>query len=110
MEKMQADDLLEKIVKIKFYNEDYKNIFEKLKDKIGKYPSLVFIDQFGIRYSNCVVELEKFNMTDFLIFVSSSSLKRFAGTREFKNALKLTNDEIKKFKNTSYKLIHEAVI
>jgi three-Cys-motif partner protein len=101
---------LSDIVDIKYYSEDFENIFDKLKNEIGNYPSLVFMDQFGVKYSNYINEFEKFDRTDFLLFVSSSSLRRFAETPEFKNALKLNKDEIEKFKNTSYKLIHEATI
>ena len=101
---------IDNIVNIKYYNEDFKNIFNSLKNTIGKYPSLVFMDQFGVKYSNYISEFEKFDTTDFLFFISSSYLKRFAETTEFKNTLELTEEDIEKFKNTSYKLIHEATI
>jgi hypothetical protein len=68
------------------------------------------MDQFGVKYSNYISEFEKFVRTDFLIFISSSSLRRFAETPEFKNALNLNDDEIKKFKETLYKLIHQATL
>jgi len=101
---------IDNIVNIKYYNEDFKNIFNRLKNTIGKYPSLVFMDQFGVKYSNYISEFEKFDRTDFLFFISSSYLKRFAETREFKNTLELTEEDIEKFKNSPYKLIHEATI
>jgi three-Cys-motif partner protein len=101
---------IDNIVNIKYYNEDFKNIFNSLKNTIGKYPSLVFMDQFGVKYSNYISEFEKFDTTDFLFFISSSYLKRFAETTEFKNTLELTEEDIEKFKNSPYKLIHEATI
>jgi len=101
---------LNKIVNIKYSNEGFENIFDRLKNKIGEYPSLVFMDQFGVKYSNYISEFEKFHETDFLFFVSSSSLRRFADMPEFKDALKLSKDEIKKLKHTPYKLIHEATV
>jgi len=114
--KSKCDDYLKtnlslnKIVNIEYYSEDFEDIFDKLKNKIGEFPSLVFMDQFGVKYSNYISEFEKFNRTDFLLFISSSYLKRFAKTPEFKDALKLSKDEIKKLKHTPYKLIHEATV
>jgi three-Cys-motif partner protein len=111
-----CDDFIKKypfidnIVNIKYYNKDFKNIFNNLKNTIGKYPSLVFMDQFGVKYSNYISEFEKFDTTDFLFFISSSYLKRFAETTEFKNTLELTEEDIEKFKNTPYKLIHKVTI
>jgi len=101
---------LSDVVDIKYYSEDFENIFDKLKKEIGNYPSLVFMDQFGVKYSNYINEFEKFDKTDFLLFVSSSYLKRFAETTEFKNTLGLTEEDIEEFKNIPYKLIHEATI
>ena len=107
---IKSHPFLNEIVNIKYYSEDFENIFDRLKNKIGEYPSLVFMDQFGVKYSNYISEFEKFDRTDFLLFISSSSLRRFAETPEFKDALKLGKDEIEKFKNSPYKLIHEATI
>jgi three-Cys-motif partner protein len=101
---------LDKIINIKYYNGNFENIFGVLKNKIGEYPSLVFMDQFGVKYSNYISEFEKFVRTDFLIFISSSYLRRFAKTPEFKNALNLSDEEIEKLKITPYKLIHEATV
>ena len=68
------------------------------------------MDQFGVKYSTQIVEFEYFNKTDFMIFISSSFLKRFVKTLEFKNSLNLTNEEIERLINTPYKLIHEATL
>ncbi|GEM_PF-69173 len=99
-----------KVTQIEYYNKKFDEIFNELQIQIGKYPSLVLMDQFGIKYSKYIPEFEKFNKTDFLLFISSSSLRRFAKTQEFQNALNLKKDDIEKFKNTPYKLIHKAVI
>lgn len=107
---LKTNPSLKKIVKIEYSNEKFEDIFNRLKNEIGKYPSIVFMDQFGVKYSNYISEFEKFVRTDFLIFISSSYLKRFAETPEFKNALNLNDDEIKKLNKTPYKLIHEATL
>ncbi|MEM3473837.1 MAG: three-Cys-motif partner protein TcmP [archaeon] len=101
---------IKKMVEINYLNKEFENSFKELKQEIGKHPSLVFLDQFGIKFSTYVSEFENFDKTDFLIFISSSYIKRFANTPEFKKALNLTNDEIEKFKRTPYKLIHESVV
>ena len=106
---LRSNPVLNDIIKCEYFNELFENSFKELKDKIGKYPSLVFMDQFGVKYAKYIKEFENFNTTDFMIFISSSSLRRFAKTSEFKNALSLDDVEIKKLKNTPYKLIHECV-
>lgn len=107
---LEKNTSLNKNVEIEYFDKEFENIFNILKNKIGEYPSLVFMDQFGVKYSTYISEFEKFSKTDFLIFISSSFLKRFAETREFKNSLNLTKEEIEKLKNTHYKLIHEATL
>ena len=111
---LNSNQKLSSIVKIKYYNNDFKNIFPELKKEIekdpGKCPNLIFLDQYGVRYVKWVLEFDKFEHTDFLIFVSSSSLKRFYNTKEFRNALNLSDKDVKMLKNTPYKMIHEAVL
>jgi len=107
---LEENPSLNRIVNINYYNLGFESIFDNLKSKIGKYPSLVFMDQFGVKYSKHIIEFEKFKKTDFLIFISSSFLKRFANTPEFKNSLNLSDKEIERLINTPYKLIHEATL
>lgn len=107
---LESNPDLKVIVNIEPYSEEFENAFEKLKNKIGEYPSLVFMDQFGIKYTAYIKEFENFKVTDFLIFISSSSLRRFAETPEFKRVLTLSDNEIEKLKNTPYKLITECVV
>ncbi len=101
---------LKTIVHLKYSDLDFQEVFGKLENKIGKKPSLVFLDQFGVKYGTYVKKFEQFEHTDFLLFISSSSLKRFANTKEFKNALSLSDEEIRELKNAPYKLIHEFVV
>lgn len=101
---------LNKIVEIEYFNLGFESIFDNLRNKIGNFPSLVFMDQYGVKYSTHIVKFEYFNKTDFMIFISSSFLKRFVKTPEFKNSLNLTDEEIERLINTPYKLIHEATL
>ena len=101
---------LKKLVNIKYYNEDFEKLFEKLKNKIGYTPSLVLLDQFGVKFINYIKKFENFNKTDFLMFLSSSSIRRFVDTQEFRNILKLEKEKVENLKSTPYKFIHETIV
>jgi three-Cys-motif partner protein len=63
----------------RFESLDFADAFKKVKNEIGKYPSLVFIDQNGVKH----ITRDIFNTltgavtTDFLFFVASSFTWRF---------------------------------
>jgi len=101
---------IKRLVNVKYYNEDFEIIFEKVKNSIGKNPTLLLLDQFGVKHINIIKELDQFPKTDFILFLSSSFIRRFAETDEFRNILRLSEDDIEKIKNTPYKLIHETVV
>ena len=63
---------------------------------IKKYPSLVYLDQNGVKFisQEYLLELEKLSTTDFLYFVSSSYFKGFSDTDEFRKALEIELSEI----------------
>lgn len=101
---------IKNLVNLKYYNDDFESLFHKIKDHIGKNPSLILLDQFGVKYLNVINEFENFDKIDFLLFLSSSYIRRFADTKEFKEILKLSKEDIEKIKNTPYKLIHDTII
>ncbi|MDD5015318.1 MAG: three-Cys-motif partner protein TcmP [Atribacterota bacterium] len=107
---LKRNPSLNEIIKIEYFNLEFESIFDNLKDEIGEFPSLVFMDQYGVKFSKHIIKFEYFEETDFMIFISSSLLKRFAETQEFKNSLKLTDKEIERLINTPHKLIHEAAL
>ena len=107
---LKDNPLLNKVTEIEYSNWKFEDAFEQLKSRIGEYPSLVFMDQFGVKYTRYVNEFENFQETDFMIFISSSFLKRFVKTPEFKDSLNLTDEEIERLINTPYKSIHEATL
>ncbi|WP_316837817.1 three-Cys-motif partner protein TcmP [Pedobacter nutrimenti] len=100
---------LEKIVKIEYSNEDFEKLFPKLAPEIHKSPSLVFLDQNGIKFTSekYFLELEKSREADFLYFNSSSYFWRFGESPEFKMHLDINMDEAKK---DYYKFIHVNII
>lgn len=100
---------LEHLVDIKYYNEDCETLFPKLLPEISKYPSLVYLDQNGVKFADekYFLALEKTTTTDFLYFLSSSYFWRFGNTEEFKKHLNIDIEEAKK---DPYKHIHRNIL
>lgn len=94
---------------IKYYNEDAQTLFFKLLPIIKKYPSLVYLDQNGVKFiaKEFITELEKLSTVDFIYFVSSSYFWRFGGTEEFQKILEFDFEELKRKNHLE---IHRAVI
>lgn len=94
---------------INYYNRDAAELFFELLPAMDKFPSLVFLDQNGIKFisKEYINALEKLNTLDFLYFVSSSYFKWFGTTEEFKRVLDFSPEELEK---TSQKLMHRAVL
>lgn len=93
---------------INYYNESAEELFFKLLPAIQKYPSLVYLDQNGIKFisQEYVNELEKLSTTDFLYFVSSSFFKRYGKTDEFRKTLDIDSSELEK---EEYRNMHRLV-
>jgi len=93
---------------VNYYNEYAEKLFYKLLPLIKSYPSLVYLDQNGIKFisQEYLNELEKLNTTDFLYFVSSSYFKRYGKTEEFKKVLEIDINELEKEK---YRNMHRLV-
>lgn len=100
---------VQRATRIEYYNEDFSTLFHKLIPVIKKYPSLVYLDQNGIKFldKKYLFELEKLGETDFLYFVSSSYFKRFGTQEEFKTHFEVNVEEIK---SQPYKYIHNIVL
>lgn len=98
------NDLLDIIYK----NEDFETLFPEMLDMINDLPSLVYLDQNGIKYLNddYFMPLVNSRQTDFLYFVSSSYIKRFKRTEQFKNSLSFDLAEV----GDVYKYVHQQVI
>jgi len=94
---------------IKYYNKDAGELFDNLLPTIKKYPSLVYLDQNGVKFVShkYLKQLESLKVVDFLYFISSSYFKRFSTTSEFKNVLKLDQVELE---NAKYVNMHRLVV
>lgn len=106
---LAENDHVGRAIEIEYSNEDFENLFPKLLPVIKDFPSLVYLDQNGIRFlsEKYLLELEKIRQTDFLYFASSSYLWRLGETKEFKTHLDIDMFEVKK---EPYKFVHRSVI
>jgi len=93
---------------VNFYNENAELLFFKLLPDINKFPSLVYLDQNGVKFisQEYIDKLEKLNTTDFLYFVSSSFFKRYGKTEEFRKALEIDSTELE---SEEYRNMHRLV-
>lgn len=106
---LEENDHVKRAVEIKYFNEDFEELFPKLLATIKKFPSLVYLDQNGIKFlsEKYFLELEKTKQTDFLYFVSASYFWRFGDKEAFKVHLDIDMAEAKK---NPYKFIHRSII
>ncbi len=100
---------LQSRIEINYFNEDFAKLFPMILPIVKKHPSLVYLDQNGIKFisNEYFNELERCKTTDFLYFVSSSYFWRFGDSEEFKKHFKFNMDEAKK---DPYKFIHRKII
>jgi three-Cys-motif partner protein len=100
---------LERAIELQITKEDFPACFNQLLPFIKEYPSLVYLDQNGIRFlsDRYLLELEKTTRTDFLYFVSSSYFWRFGDKDEFKAHVNLDMEEAK---SNPYHFIHRSLI
>lgn len=94
---------------LNFYNENAEELFFKLIPTISKYPSIVYLDQNGVKFisQEYINQLEKLKTTDFLYFVSSSFFKRYGKTEEFKKALEI---DVAELEAEEYRNMHRLVL
>lgn len=96
-------------IDLELINEDFETLFAKMIDTITEHPSLVYLDQNGVKFleDKYLMALENMNQTDFIYFVSSSYFKRFGNSEEFKHHFEANLEEIN---SNPYKFIHRIII
>jgi three-Cys-motif partner protein len=100
---------LARAIELHLFNEDSEVLFPKLMSTIENYPSLVYLDQNGVKFlsNKYLLALEKMRETDFLYFVSSSYISRFGNTPEFRMHIEFDLEEAKQ---KGYRFIHCSII
>lgn len=96
-------------VNIVYSNEDFATIFPKYLSKIKSTPSLVYLDQNGIKYLafKYLLELEKTKQTDFIYFLSASYFWRFGDRKEFRDHINL---DLEMAKKDPYNFVHRSIL
>lgn len=97
------------IVKIKYTYLDFAELFPQIICIIRRYPSLVFLDQNGIKFlsDQYFKELVATSTVDFLYFVSSSYFFRFGERPEFMMNVQI---DMQRAKDNPYKFIHRSLL
>jgi len=96
-------------IELNLKKDDFDKRFTDWLPEIQKHPSLVFLDQNGIKFlsDKYFQPLEQTTKTDFLYFVSSSYFLRFGDSEEFKKHFSFDIEEAKK---NPYAFIHRSLI
>lgn len=100
---------VKRAINVQYRNCDFEELFPKCLSTIRQFPSLVYLDQNGIKFiaDKYVIDLEKTKTTDFLYFISSSYIWRFGNTQAFKDIIGIDMD---KLKQNPYKNIHVVIL
>lgn len=100
---------VKRAINIHYIKCDFNELFPKCLSTIRKYPSLIYLDQNGVKFiaEKYLLELEKSETTDFLFYISSSYFWRFGEMDSFKNVIELDMDKVKR---NPYKYIHIAIL
>lgn len=111
VEHIKDYDINDKPYKIELDNLEFKDAYNKKALSMGKFQSanLVFLDQNGIKHITEGVFRYLINVrrTDFLFFMSSSTIKRFCDHPNIIQHIKLSPEEVEK---THYYQIHKLVL
>jgi three-Cys-motif partner protein len=100
---------VKRAINVEYRKCDFNELFPKCLSIIRTFPSLVYLDQNGIKFiaDKFILELEKTHTTDFLYYISSSYFWRFGNTKAFKNVIDM---DMEKVKQNPYKYIHITIL
>lgn len=94
---------------LSFYNDDFAELFPHYYSTIYSNPSLIFLDQNGMRFlaDKYLSSLESLPHTDFLYYLSSSFFIRFGDTPAFQTNMKIDMERVRK---DPYNNIHCSIL
>lgn len=106
---LQENPDLSRAINVIYENKDFTEVFPKYYKTICNYPSLVYLDQNGMKFlsDKYLLELERCKTTDFLYFLSSSYFLRFGETEEFQSNLKI---DLARVKDQPYNCVHKSIL
>ena len=96
-------------LKIIYSNKKCEEIFDEYLEKMKKNPSLVYLDQNGVKFlaDKYFSRIIQCHTVDFLYFISSSYFFRFGNTEEFKEILDI---DLHNARENPYKYIHLYIL
>ncbi len=105
LKEIAEEDLYELVT----YNDDFSTVFDDYYNSMAETANFLFLDQNGIKQitEKIFVKLIKLKQTDFLFFISSSYINRFAEVEEFQKYLKIKKEDLK---GKSHFHIHRIVL
>ncbi len=108
-EYLEQNKDVKRAIELYLSSKDFEISFNELLPAIQQNPSLVYLDQNGIKYlsEKYFLALEKTTKTDFLYFISSYYFWRFGKSDEFKMHLDIDMEAAKK---DPYQFIHRNLI
>ena len=97
-------------IKVKYFNKDFDELYDAFEPYIGKAPSLVYLDQNGVRFiaDKYFLSITSKPQTDFIYFVSSSYFNRFGNKPGFCDII--SPEGLKLIKEKPYKYIHTELL
>lgn len=97
------------LLKIEYRNMDFDELFPKTISTFNNGPSLLFLDQNGIKFlsDKYFDKLKEVHCVDFLYFVSSSYINRFCDTPQFKSCISIDKEKIKR---EGVRYVHQIVL
>ncbi len=98
-----------KFLYLHYRNCDFADLFPKTLTTIAAHPTLVFLDQNGMKFlaDKYLLDLEKLAQTDFIYYLSSSFFVRFGETQAFQTNLSI---DISKIRENPYKYVHKSIL
>ena len=98
-----------KVYSTELSNKDFRVCFEEQLPSMKNAANLIFLDQKGVKFitSDVFNKLISLKQTDFMFFISSSFIKRFGESEEFRKYLKIRSEDIE---NKDYFHIHRLVL
>lgn len=99
----------EKVYKFRCINDDFKIVFDEYYPSMQESVNFLFLDQNGIKQitESIFKSIIQLKQTDFLFFISSSFIKRFAEVENFQKYLKITKQDLD---SKSYYHIHRIIL
>jgi len=96
-------------LEIVYSNDDFTSSWDKLRNIIRTNPSLVFLDQNGVRFLNKDIlhEFDNMKEVDFFFFISSSYVHRFAEQKGIKEYIPISQKDLQ---DQPYNAIHRTIV